>query len=49
MEENNEDHEVDLDANVIDYIIGQFQNQSDNSMSLEQGKTNTNNKKQKRQ
>lgn len=35
MKENNEEYEVDLDADAIQHIAGQFQNKSDNNTSLQ--------------
>lgn len=43
MKENNEEHKIDLDAHVNQYIVEQIRNQSDNNMSLGK-KTNTDNK-----
>ena len=44
MEENNEEHKVDFDANAIQHIAKEFQNQSDNNTSLEEEVTITDNK-----
>lgn len=35
MEENNEEHKVDLDADATQHLAEQFQNQNDNTTSLE--------------